>query len=173
MKKDYNYNSLIDKIIIQHYEYIIKIQNKKAIDYIEEQEQLLKNSKNIEQFFENFGQSKSTIYFFKNLPLQVFEETLYNKKNPSCYQIILEITLNFLWQSVKDIQTCFLDKWDKKIETKVVVFYFYSLASIFYLRENLSFELRIYFWVAHFLLSLLWVESFLLNRESYFEIWIF
>ena len=114
MKKDYNYNSLTDKIIIQHYEYIIKIQNKKPIDYIKEQQQLLKNSKNIEQFFENFGQSKSTIYFFKNLPLQVFEETLYNKKNPSCYQIILEITLNLLWQSVKDIQTCFLDKWDKK-----------------------------------------------------------
>lgn len=55
MKKDYNYNSLTDKIIIQRYEYIIKIQNKKAIDYIEEQEQLLKNSENIEQSFENFG----------------------------------------------------------------------------------------------------------------------
>ena len=49
-------------LIICRYEDIIKTQNKKTIGYIGKQGQLLKKFKATGQFFENVGQSKSTIY---------------------------------------------------------------------------------------------------------------
>ena len=49
--------------ILRRYKDIIKAQNKKGIKYIGRKEQLLKMFKHIEHFFDNVGQSKSTIYF--------------------------------------------------------------------------------------------------------------
>ena len=50
-------------VIIRRYEDIIKTQNKKAIGYIAKQGEILKNFKDTQNFFDNVGQSKSTIYF--------------------------------------------------------------------------------------------------------------
>ena len=49
--------------IIRRYVEIIKTQNKKAIGYTGKQGELLKKFKDTENFFDNVGQSKSTIYF--------------------------------------------------------------------------------------------------------------
>ena len=49
--------------IINRYEDIIKTQIKKAVGYIGKQGELLKKFKDTENFFDNVGQSKSTIYF--------------------------------------------------------------------------------------------------------------
>ena len=50
-------------VIIRRYEDIIKTQNKKAIGYIAKQGEILKIFKDTQNFFDNVGQSKSTIYF--------------------------------------------------------------------------------------------------------------
>ena len=50
-------------VIIRRYEDIIKTQNKKAIGYIAKQGEILKKFKDTQNFFDNVGQSKSTIYF--------------------------------------------------------------------------------------------------------------
>ena len=52
---------------ICRYEDIIKTQNKKAIAYIAKQRQFLKKFKGNQNFFDNVGQSKSTIYFKNSL----------------------------------------------------------------------------------------------------------
>ena len=49
--------------MIRPYEDIIKTQNKKAIGYIDKQGELLKKLKDIQNLFDNVGQSKSIIYF--------------------------------------------------------------------------------------------------------------
>ena len=50
--------------IVRSYVEIIKTQNKKAIGlYIGKQGELLKKFKDTENFFDNVGQSRSTIYF--------------------------------------------------------------------------------------------------------------
>ena len=50
-------------LIICCYEDIIKTQYKNAIEYIGKQEPLLKKCKDIEHFFDNVVQSRSTMYF--------------------------------------------------------------------------------------------------------------
>ena len=50
-------------LIIHRYEDIIKIRNKKGIGYIGKQGELLKRFKDTKNFFDNVGQSRSTMYF--------------------------------------------------------------------------------------------------------------
>ena len=52
---------------ICRYEDIIKTQNKKSIAYIAKQRQFLKRFKGTQNFFDNVGQRKSTIYFKNSL----------------------------------------------------------------------------------------------------------
>ena len=52
---------------ICRYQDIIKTQNKKAIAYIAKQRQFLKRFKGTQNFFDNVGQSKSTMYFKNSL----------------------------------------------------------------------------------------------------------
>ena len=49
--------------IINRFEDIIKTQNIKAMGYIGKEGELLKKFKDTENFFDNVGQSRSTIYF--------------------------------------------------------------------------------------------------------------
>ena len=56
-------NSQETIVIIRLYEEIIKTQIKKAIGYIGKQGEVLKKFKNTENFFENIGQSRSTVCF--------------------------------------------------------------------------------------------------------------
>ena len=49
--------------MIHRYEDIVKMQNKTAIGYIGKQGQLLKKFKYTENFFDNVGKSRSTVYF--------------------------------------------------------------------------------------------------------------
>ena len=50
-------------VLIRRNEDIIKTQNKKAIRYIAKKGELLKNFEDTQNFFDNVGQRKSTIYF--------------------------------------------------------------------------------------------------------------
>ena len=59
-----NVNNSQEAITVVHrYEEIIKTQNKKTIGYTGKQGELLKKFKDIENFFDNFGQSRPTMYF--------------------------------------------------------------------------------------------------------------
>ena len=49
--------------VIQHYEKIMELQNKRAIGYVGKQGQLLEKFRETEQFIENAGQEQSTVYF--------------------------------------------------------------------------------------------------------------
>ena len=49
--------------VINHFEEIMKIKNKKIIRYAAVQGQMLKKFKDMEDFIENEGLSRSTIYF--------------------------------------------------------------------------------------------------------------
>ena len=64
---EFSITSIIDPkeaiTIINHYEEIIKTQNKKAIGYAAIQGQMSKRFKDTEDFIKNVGLSKSTAYF--------------------------------------------------------------------------------------------------------------
>ena len=49
--------------LIHHYEALSKHKDKKPIGYTGKQGELLKKFKDTEDFFDNVGQSRSTIYF--------------------------------------------------------------------------------------------------------------
>lgn len=49
--------------IIYHHEEIIKAQNKRVIGYVSKQGQILKKFRDTENFVENVGKIRSTVYF--------------------------------------------------------------------------------------------------------------
>ena len=72
--------------LINHYEEIIKTQNKRFMRYIYKQGEILKMFKETESFFYNAGQSRSGIYF-KIGVYKLLKKTLVSKKLklPSSY----------------------------------------------------------------------------------------
>ena len=56
-------NSQEAKVIIRRYKDIIKTQNKKAVEDISTQGELLKKFNDTQNFFDNVGQSELTKYF--------------------------------------------------------------------------------------------------------------
>lgn len=72
--------------------------------YITKQEEILKQFKDIENFFENVEQSKSTVYY--KISLYTFLKRQ-PKLKTRCQQVILEVTLRLSNKSVKNIQIYF------------------------------------------------------------------
>ena len=93
-------------VIIRRYKVIIKTQNKKAIQYIGKQGELLKKFKNSEIFFDNIGQSRLTRYFkislykfLKKYPLLKTStlQSSYFKNNFKAIKVVCKRKSNFFF----------------------------------------------------------------------------
>ena len=94
--------------VINHYKEIIKTQHKRVIQYTYKQGEIIKIFKETKNFFDNMGQSKSTVYF-KTAVYKHLKKTLVSTSQ-HYPQVTFKITWKLLSQSAKTIPVCFLNK---------------------------------------------------------------